>query len=128
VKVLLDTHVLLWAAATPERLGGAEQLLIEADVRLLSTASGWELAIKQSLGKVDLGMEVASWFRRSVRELAAEPLEIRIDHVAALEQLPPVHRDPFDRLLIAQAVHEGALLLTADRALAAYGDVVRVLP
>jgi PIN domain nuclease of toxin-antitoxin system len=128
VKVLLDTHVLLWAAATPERLGGAGQLLMEAEARLLSTASGWELAIKQSLGKVDLGMDVASWFRRSVRELAAEALDVRMDHVAALEQLPLAHRDPFDRLLIAQALHEGALFLTAHRALAAYGDVVRPLP
>jgi PIN domain nuclease of toxin-antitoxin system len=128
VKVLLDTHVLLWAAATPERLGAGEQLLLEADLRILSTASGWELAIKQSLGKVDVGMDVASWFRRSVRELAAEALDVRMDHIAALEHLAPVHRDPFDRLLIAQALHEGALFLTADRTLAAYGDVVRPLP
>jgi PIN domain nuclease of toxin-antitoxin system len=119
--------VLLWAAAEPERLGGAEQLLAEADVRMLSTASGLELAIKQDLGKVDLGMDVSSWFRRSLRELAAESLDIRMDHVAALEQLPLVHRDSFDRILIAQALHEGAVLLTADRALASYGDVVRLV-
>jgi PIN domain nuclease of toxin-antitoxin system len=127
VKLLLDTHVLLWAAAAPERLGDAERLLADADTRILSTASGWELAIKQGLGKVDVGMGVSSWFRRSLRELAAEPLDVRMDHVAALERLPPIHRDPFDRLLIAQAVHEGAVLLTVDRTLAPYGNVVRLL-
>jgi PIN domain nuclease of toxin-antitoxin system len=127
MKILLDTHVSIWAAAEPERLGDAERLLNEADVRLLSTVSGWELAIKRSLGKVELGMTVSSWFRRSMRELAAEPLDIRMDHVAALEQLPPIHRDPFDRLLISQAVHEGAMLLTADRALASYGSVIRLI-
>jgi PIN domain nuclease of toxin-antitoxin system len=127
VKLLLDTHVLLWAAAAPERLGDAERLLADADTRILSTASGWELAMKQGLGKVDVGMDVSSWFRRSLRELAAEPLDVRMDHVAALERLPPIHRDPFDRLLIAQAVHEGAVLLTAERTLAHYGNVVRLL-
>lgn len=127
MKLLLDTHVLLWAAAAPERLGDAEQLLADADLRILSTASGWELAIKQGLGKVDLGTDVSSWFRRSLRELAAESLDVRMEHVAALEQLPLVHRDPFDRLLIAQALHEGAVLLTADRTLASYGDVVRLV-
>lgn len=111
--------MLLWAATTPERLGVAQQVLADAEVRLISAASGWELAIKQGLGKVSLGMDVGTWIRRALRELSAEPLDISISHAVAVEDLPPVHRDPFDRLLVAQATHENATLLTADRALTA---------
>jgi PIN domain nuclease of toxin-antitoxin system len=127
MRLLLDTHVLLWAAMDPERLGRSAQLLLDADQRLLSAASSWELAIKQGLGKVDLGTDVRSWIGRAVAELQLEPLGISVEHAAGVEALPPVHRDPFDRLLVAQARHEGAVLLTADARLREYGDVVRLV-
>jgi PIN domain nuclease of toxin-antitoxin system len=127
VKLLLDTHVLLWAATTPDRLGSAEQLVRDAELRLLSAASAWELAIKQGLGKVDLGMPVGAWMERALRELLARPLDISVDHAAAVEQLPSHHRDPFDRLLVVQAQQEGAVLLTADRALLPYGSAVHLV-
>ena len=125
--MLLDTHLVLWAAQDPGGPVGAGRLIEDADMRLLSAASVWELAIKQGLGKLRLGSSVDSWTRRALRELAAEPLEVTVAHAARVEHLPPVHRDPFDRLLIAQAQLEGALFLTADRTLAAYGDVVHIV-
>ena len=127
MRILLDTHVLLWAASSPERLGASQQDVSSAEQRLISAASIWELAIKASLGRLDLATDVRSWLRRAVRELQAQPLSITADHAAAVEHLPPVHRDPFDRLLVAQAHHEGAVLLTADRVLLQYGDMVRLL-
>lgn len=127
MRVLLDTHVLLWAASAPERLGPAAQVLIDAEQRLLSAASVWELAIKQGLGRLDLGSDVHTWTDRAVDELQLRRLAITGDHAAAVEHLPSVHRDPFDRLLVAQARSEGAVLLTADRTLLGYGDVVRLV-
>ena len=114
MRVLLDTHALVWAATTPERLGSGADLLAGADVRLVSAVSIWELAVKQRLGKLSVGSDVRTWARRVTTELV-------------LEHLPDVHRDPFDRLLVAQAAVEGAVLLTADERLAAYGDVVRLV-
>jgi PIN domain nuclease of toxin-antitoxin system len=127
VRVLLDTHVLVWAATTPERLRAAERLLADADRRLVSAVSIWELAIKQHLRKLSLGSDVRTWSRRATTELALDHLPVTADHAAAVETLPDVHRDPFDRLLVAQAVSEGAVLLTADRRLTGYGDVVRLV-
>ena len=127
MRVLLDTHVLVWAATTPERLGTSLQLLADADGRLASVVCVWELAIKQRLGKLSVGVDVRTWTRRVTRELALEQLPITAEHAAAVEHLPDVHRDPFDRLLVAQAVAEGALLLTADERLTGYGDAVRLV-
>jgi len=126
MKLLLDTHVLLWAAVAPHRLGRSLELLTQSR-RLISVASVWELAIKQGLGKVELGSDVGAWIGRAVSELSAEMLEITAAHAANVEHLPSVHRDPFDRLLVAQAAVEGAVLLTADKTLAAYGDMVQVI-
>ena len=127
VTYLLDTHVLLWASTTPERLGAAEQLLADADRRIVSAVCVWELAIKQRLGKLSLGSDVRTWTRRVTTELALDHLPVTADHAAAVEHLPDVHRDPFDRLLVSQAVAEGAVLLTADERLTAYGDAVRLV-
>lgn len=126
MKLLLDTHVVLWAAAMPERLG-RDRTLIEQSDRIVSAASVWELSIKQGLGKVNLGEAVGPWFERARRELAATPLPITPAHAAAVETLPMIHRDPFDRLLIAQAQSEDLVLVTADAALREYGPTVRVL-
>ncbi len=127
MRFLLDTHVLVWAATTPERLGAAEELLADADQRIVSAVSIWELAIKQHLRKLSLGSDVRTWSRRVTRELVLEHLPVTADHAAAVEDLPDVHRDPFDRLLVAQALVEGAVLLTADARLTGYGDVVRLI-
>ena len=127
VTYLLDTHVLVWASTTPERLGAAEQQLADADRRILSAVCVWELAIKQRLGKLSVGSEVRTWARRVTTELVLDHLPVTAEHAAAVEHLPDVHRDPFDRLLVAQAVAEGAVLLTADDRLTAYGDVVQFI-
>ena len=126
MRYLLDTHLMLWAADSPERLGPALEPVLSNE-RLFSAASAWELAIKQARGKLRLGMPVADFFRRSLAELGAQAVDITVDHAAAVEHLPDVHRDPFDRLLVAQAQQLGATLLTADRTLAAYGSFVQVV-
>ena len=127
MRVLLDTHVLVWATHQSARLGAARQLVLDADQRLLSAVCVWELAIKQRLGKLSVGPDVRTWTRRVTTELVLEHLPVTADHAAAVEHLPDVHRDPFDRLLVAQAVTEGAVLLTADERLTAYGDAVRLI-
>jgi PIN domain nuclease of toxin-antitoxin system len=126
VRVLLDTHVLVWAATTPERLGSDLAVVEDADRRIVSAVCVWELAIKQRLGKLSLGSDVRTWVRRVTSELVLDHLPVTADHAAAVEHLPDVHRDPFDRLLVAQAVAEGAVLLTSDHRLTAYGDAVRL--
>ena len=127
MRVLLDTHVLVWAATTPERLGADLAVVGDADRRIVSAVCVWELAIKQRLGKLSLGSDVRTWVRRVTSELVLDHLPVTADHAAAVEHLPDVHRDPFDRLLVAQAVAEGAVLLTSDHRLTAYGDAVRLV-
>jgi PIN domain nuclease of toxin-antitoxin system len=127
MRVLIDTQVVLWAGVAPARLGDARRLIDEAEERLISSATTWEVVIKSALGKIRLGMSIADWIQRSLSELAAQSLPITNDHAAAAARLEPIHRDPFDRMLIAQALHESALLLTADRALAPYGAAVHVI-
>ncbi len=127
MRVLLDTHVLVWAATTPERLGSDLAVIRDADRRIVSAVCIWELAVKQRLGTLSLGSDVRTWTRRVTTELVLEHLPVTTEHAAAVEHLPDVHRDPFDRLLLAQTVTEGAVLLTADARLAAYGDAVRLV-
>jgi PIN domain nuclease of toxin-antitoxin system len=127
MRVLIDTQVVLWAGVAPARLGDARRLIDEAEERLISSATTWEVVIKSALGKIRLGMSIADWIQRSLSELAAQSLPITNDHAAAAARLEPIHRDPFDRMLIAQALHESALLLTADRALEPYGPAVHVI-
>jgi PIN domain nuclease of toxin-antitoxin system len=116
----------MWAAATPERIGAALDVIATA-ARVVSVVSIWELATKQSLGKVDLGDEVGPWFARARAELDLTVLEITATHAAAVEQLPRHHRDPFDRMLLAQARAERLRLMTADETLAAYDADVLVI-
>ena len=127
MRVLLDTHVLVWAATTPERLGSDLAVVEAADSRIVSAVCIWELAIKQRLGKLSVGSDVRTWTRRVTSELVLDHLAVTAEHAAAVEHLPDVHRDPFDRLLVAQAVAEGAVLLTADDRLTGYGDVVQLV-
>jgi PIN domain nuclease of toxin-antitoxin system len=127
MRVLLDTQVVLWAGIAPSRLGDGQRLMDEAEERLISSATTWEVVIKSALGKIRFDMPIGHWIQRSLSELAAQSLPITNDHAAAVAGLEPIHRDPFDRMLIAQALQESALLLTADRALEAYGEAVHVI-
>ena len=125
---LLDTHVLLWAAGSPERIAPATRELIEnTDNELLfSAASLWEIVIKRGLGRDDFRVE-PSHLRRGLLDNGYRELAVSGDHALGVQLLPPLHRDPFDRLLLAQAHVEGATLLTADQLLAQYPGPIRTV-
>jgi PIN domain nuclease of toxin-antitoxin system len=119
LRLLLDTHAVLWFLADDERLGeDARRELSDDDNRvLLSAAVVWEIAIKRSLHK----LEVTADYLSLLLGAGAETLPIGIDHAAAVERLPWHHRDPFDRMLVAQAEVERATLVSGDPALRPYG-------
>lgn len=121
MKLLLDTHILLWAAAQPEKLSESAQALL-ADTQnalLFSPASLWEIAIKSGLGRA--GFQVnARVLLRGLLDNGYEELPITSKHTIEVEALPPIHKDPFDRILIAQATAEGIRLITADALVAQY--------
>ncbi len=124
MRVLLDTHLLLWALGAPSRLPAAAQRVIrDADV-YVSAASIWEISIKVSLGKLSADPEEVL---AAIGPAGFLPLPIVGDHAARVARLPPIHRDPFDRLLIAQAITEPIRLLTNDSVLAGYGDIVAIV-
>ncbi len=126
MKLLLDTHLLIWAMGEPARLGPALRDVLEDPQNTLcfSVASLWELVIKKGLGRE--GFEVQpSLLRRTLLDGGFVELPIETVHVLAVAQLPPLHRDPFDRLLLAQAEQEGLLLITADALVARYPGPVR---
>lgn len=128
MKLLLDTHVLLWAAGAARRLPAAARALIE-DSRnqpLFSTASLWEIVIKNSLGREDFHAD-AGLLRRGLLEHGYEELPVRGEHAVAVATLPALHRDPFDRMLVAQAQVEEILLLTADPQVGQYPGPVRLV-
>jgi PIN domain nuclease of toxin-antitoxin system len=118
VKILLDTHVLLWWLADDPQLGEPERDVIATPENLIafSAASIWEIRIKQAVGKLDLPADFADVLARQ----AFEPLAVTVAHAHALHGLPMLHRDPFDRLLIAQARVEGMTILTRDNVIAQY--------
>jgi PIN domain nuclease of toxin-antitoxin system len=125
VRILLDTHLFLWAVLGSSKLKApARRLLAEADAVFVSSASIWEISIKSSLGKLDVEPQLL------IDELEAGgflELPVTARHAARVAALPRLHGDPFDRLLVAQALCEPLLLLTADEALRDYGAVVKVL-
>lgn len=128
MKLLLDTHLLLWAAGQPDRLSPAARALIEDPQHQLvfSAASLWEIAIKHSLDRPDFRADPAL-LRRGLLDNGYQELAITGAHAIAVSGLPPLHKDPFDRMLIAQAGTAGALLLTADPLVAQYpGPIQRV--
>ena len=114
-KLLLDTHVFLWWRSNDQLLQGAAKSAI-ADVVFVSAATAWEAGIKASLGRLDLPDTVES----GVEDSGFEKLQISFSHAEAAAALPPHHGDPFDRMLVAQAVSEGLALVTRDRKLEAY--------
>jgi PIN domain nuclease of toxin-antitoxin system len=125
-RVLLDTHVLLWALAEPARLDAETRVTIESGETevLFSAASIWEIAIKARLGRPDFAFDPAE-IARSARDTGFAELPIRANAAAFVGRLPWLHRDPFDRVLVAQAIVEPATLYTADRQLVPYSDLVR---
>lgn len=126
MKVLLDTQLLLWAAGQPERLPVAARRIIDDDRNQLmfSAASLWEVAIKSGLGREDFRAD-ARLLRRGLLDNGYGELAIGGDHAVAITNLPAIHRDTFDRMLIAQSAVEGILLLTADPIVAQYAGPVR---
>lgn len=125
MKLLLDTHLLLWAANEPERLSAkATAYFDDTEHELLfSAASVWEVAIKNGLGRVDFDVD-ARLLRRGLLDNGYNELPITSAHAAFVESLPPLHKDPFDRILVAQANVEGITLLTADSAVARYSGPI----
>ena len=128
MKLLLDTHLLLWAAATPERLSvEAKELIGTLDNELFfSAASLWEIAIKSTLGRDDFRVD-ARLLRRGLLDNGYSDLPVGSEHAVAIHGLPPIHRDPFDRILVAQATVEGITLLTSDPQVARYPGPVRMV-
>jgi len=126
MKLLLDTHLLLWAAGEPQRLSEQARTLIDnPDNELLfSAASLWEVAIKRGLGREDFKVD-ARLLRRGLLDNGYSELPIISDHVVATESLPPIHKDPFDRVLVAQATVEGITLLTIDSLVSQYPGPIR---
>jgi PIN domain nuclease of toxin-antitoxin system len=113
---LLDTHSLIWAIHRPDRLSKKVSSIIGSGEVAVSAASLWELLLKKDKPAA-LIAEPASWWRRYVTGQSIEVLPIQACHVARLEDLPPHHKDPFDRILMCQALHEGAGLVTCDETL-----------
>ena len=128
-RYLLDTQVFVWMNADPARLSTPVQdvLLDTSNVLLLSKISIWELQIKIMLGKFSLIPSLTDVVEQSLRRNGIELLDLETAHIYALDNLPMHHKDPFDRLIIAQAIVENATLLSADAQVAAYASVIRVL-
>ena len=126
MKLLLDTQILLWAAGQPERLSTAarRQLSSPRNELLFSAASLWEIAIKSTLGRKDFRVE-PRLLRRGLLDNGYTELPVTSQHAVGIDALPPLHRDPFDRLLLSQALTEGITLMTGDAQLARYPGPVR---
>jgi PIN domain nuclease of toxin-antitoxin system len=128
VRLLPDTHILLWTVAESRRLSAAARALIgEPDNELtFSSVSLWEVAIKAGRGRDDFRIDVGS-LRRGLFNNGYAELAVTSAHAAALATLPPIHKDPFDRMLVAQAIVEGFTLLTSDPTVAKYPGAIRLV-
>lgn len=128
MRLLLDTHILLWAAGDPGRLTlESRDLLDDPTAELLfSTASIWEIVIKKTLGRRDFRIEPRQ-FRDGLIQNGYGELAIRSEHTLAVDLLPSIHKDPFDRILIAQAQVENIKFLTMDNKLSRYSGPVKVV-
>lgn len=126
MKLLLDTHLLLWAAGEPEKLPPEAVAAIEnPDNELLfSAASLWEVSIKRGLGRADFTVD-PRLLRRGLIDNGYIELPISGEHAVAVDSLPAIHKDPFDRILVAQSIVEGITLLTADDLVAQYPGPIR---
>jgi PIN domain nuclease of toxin-antitoxin system len=122
VRLLLDTHTFIWWNGEPHKLSPhARHLCEEPDAELvLSVVSLWEMQIKLQLGKIQLTQPLPEIVRRQREQNGLTLLSVMAEHVYALSQLPDAHKDPFDRLLIAQAISEGMSIVTRDSAFESY--------
>ena len=123
MRLLLDTHTLLWSVDEPSKLSAAADAALKdpANDLLLSSATVWELAIEVGQGKLTLSMKYRKWMDTAVADLQLAILPITVDYAERLSTLPPNHRDPFDRLIIAQALVEGIPVVGSDVAFDLYG-------
>jgi PIN domain nuclease of toxin-antitoxin system len=123
MRVLLDTHTLLWALVSPSKLGKRAREIIEDpdNVRVVSAASAWEIATKHRLGKLDEAEDVVRGYSDHLATLMAAELPVSARHALAAGSWETPHRDPFDRMLAAQSVIEGLAILTNDRAMRQFG-------
>jgi PIN domain nuclease of toxin-antitoxin system len=118
---ILDTHTAIWALNTPEKLTPTARKAVLAGPNVLSVISFWEVLLKSMKGTLDVGDPRLWWFD-ALEQLAATPLPLRPQHIAGVYGLPPIHKDPFDRMLIAQATVEGLALVSNDGEIARYAS------
>lgn len=121
IGYLLDTHTALWALDTPELLTASARKAVLSGPNVLSVITYWEVMLKSMKGTLDVGDPRAWWFD-ALEQLVATPLPLRPQHIAGVYALPPIHKDPFDRMLIAQASSEGFTLVTMDAEIAQYAS------
>jgi PIN domain nuclease of toxin-antitoxin system len=128
MKLLLDTHLLLWTAGEPGKLSKAAEALIDHpnNELMFSAASIWEITIKSTLGRPDFEVNPRV-FRRGLLDNGYAELRIASEHAVAIDLLPPIHKDPFDRLLVAQATTEGITLVTTDLLVAQYPGPIQLV-
>ncbi|MGY5809595.1 type II toxin-antitoxin system VapC family toxin [Rhizobium sp. LEGMi198b] len=128
MRFLLDTHILLWATVASQRLPEKARNLIEDldNTIAFSTASIWEVAIKTGLARPDFVVDARRLYE-NLLENGYEELPVLGQHAAAVADLPDIHKDPFDRILVAQAFVESISLITADKTVASYGGLVRLV-
>jgi len=124
LRLLLDTHLLLWALGSPSKLSAPARKEIEAAEVYVSAASIWEISIKSALGKLKAD---PAQILAAVEPAGFSVLPITGQHAAKVAELPPLHKDPFDRMLIAQALSEPLILLTNDEVMRQYGPFVKVV-
>lgn len=125
MRLLLDTHILLWVLRDARELGAAARSMIrKADTVFISSVSIWEISVKSAMGKLRVD---PAQLQYEALDAGFEPLVLTWAHALAVHGLPPLHRDPFDRMLVAQAVSEPLHLLTHDALLGGYGTFVTVI-
>lgn len=123
-RLLLDTHLLLWAVSAPQKLSLAARKRLDDCEVFVSAASIWEVSIKAALGKLDADPAV---LLAEIEPAGFRLLSVTGEHAAAVARLPTIHNDPFDRMLVAQARTEPLILLTNDSVLARYGDGIELV-
>jgi PIN domain nuclease of toxin-antitoxin system len=128
VILLLDSHLLLWAAGDPERMSNEARALLDDRQNELafSAASLWEIVIKRGLGREDFRVDPRR-LRQGLLANGYREIAVTSEHAIAVERLPQIHKDPFDRILVAQSEVEGITLLTSDRLVGRYGGAIRVV-
>jgi PIN domain nuclease of toxin-antitoxin system len=125
MRIILDTHVLLWVLADSPQINQVKPLILSNETEIyISTASWWELAIKISIGKIDIKLDE---IRAASADSGFIDLPVLGAHTQTLLTLPLLHRDPFDRMLVAQAINEPMQLLTNDTVLQAYSNLVTMI-